>query len=132
MLRLGVWSIGEEPVAVQFWVVKDGHATVLKLAHDEAFKAHSPGTVLTALMLRHFLNKEHVTRIDFGRGDDATSRAGPRGGSASGCCWSIRGDRRERSRCCAIRSAEFAARIANNLNDRFAYQWPQARRYLSI
>jgi hypothetical protein len=71
VLRLGVWSIGPDPVAVQFWVVIDGSAIVLKLAHDEAFKAHSPGTVLTALMLRHLLDQEHVAAIDFGRGDDA-------------------------------------------------------------
>jgi hypothetical protein len=70
-LRLGVWSVGPVPVAVQLWVVRDGNAIVLKLAHDEAFKAHSPGTVLTALMLRHLLDNEHVARIDFGRGDDA-------------------------------------------------------------
>ena len=71
LLRLGVWSIGTTPVAVQFWVLKSGHAIVLKLAHDEAYKTHSPGTVLTALMLRHLLDHEHTTRIDFGRGDDA-------------------------------------------------------------
>jgi hypothetical protein len=70
-LRLGVWSIDSRPVAAQFWVVEDRRATVLKLAHDEAFKAHSPGTVLTALMLRHLLDEEGVTEIDFGRGDDA-------------------------------------------------------------
>ncbi len=70
-LRLGVWSIGSEPVAVQFWVIRNGEAIVLKLAHDEAFKAHSPGTVLTALMLRHLLDNERIGRIDFGRGDDA-------------------------------------------------------------
>jgi CelD/BcsL family acetyltransferase involved in cellulose biosynthesis len=69
-LRCGVWSVDAEPVAVQVWVVRDGHAIVLKLAHDEAFKAHSPGTVLTALMLRHLLDHEHVAMIDFGRGDD--------------------------------------------------------------
>ncbi len=69
-LRLGVWSVGDEPVAVQFWVVVAARATVLKLAHDEAYKAHSPGTVLTALMLRHLLDEEHVAEIDFGRGDD--------------------------------------------------------------
>jgi CelD/BcsL family acetyltransferase involved in cellulose biosynthesis len=56
---------------VQFWAVRGGQAIVLKLAHDEAFKAQSPGTVLTALMLRHFLDAEHVARLDFGRGDDA-------------------------------------------------------------
>jgi CelD/BcsL family acetyltransferase involved in cellulose biosynthesis len=69
-LRLGVWSIGTEPVAAQFWVVHAGQAIVLKLAHVEAFKAHSPGTVLTALMLRHLLDNEHVAQIDLGRGDD--------------------------------------------------------------
>jgi CelD/BcsL family acetyltransferase involved in cellulose biosynthesis len=68
--RLGVWLVGETPVATQFWVVEHGRATVLKLAHDEAFKAHSPGTVLSALMLRHLLDREHVTEIDYGRGDD--------------------------------------------------------------
>jgi CelD/BcsL family acetyltransferase involved in cellulose biosynthesis len=70
-LRLGVWSAGSVPVGVQLWVVKDGHAIVLKLAHDQAFKTHSPGTVLTALMIRHLLDNEHVARLDFGRGDDA-------------------------------------------------------------
>jgi CelD/BcsL family acetyltransferase involved in cellulose biosynthesis len=69
-LRFGLWSIGGQPVAVQVWVVTGNRATVLKLAHDEAFKAHSPGTVLTALMLRHLLDREHVAEIDFGRGDD--------------------------------------------------------------
>jgi len=69
-LRFGVWSLGSEAVAMQLWVVRSGQAMVLKLAHDEAYKAHSPGTVLTALMLRHLLDREHVERIDFGRGDD--------------------------------------------------------------
>jgi hypothetical protein len=69
-LRLGLFRIGDQPVAAQFWVVEQGVATVLKLAHDEAFKTFSPGTVLTAWMLRHFLEQEHVTAIDFGRGDD--------------------------------------------------------------
>jgi CelD/BcsL family acetyltransferase involved in cellulose biosynthesis len=71
VLRFGLWSMASEPVAVQLWVVMDRRAIVLKLAHDEAFKAHSPGTVLTALMLRHLLDREQVTEIDFGRGDDA-------------------------------------------------------------
>lgn len=70
LLRLGIWWIRDAPVAVQLWVVEDGTATVLKLAHDEAFHAESPGTVLTALMLRSLLDMEHVATIDFGRGDD--------------------------------------------------------------
>jgi hypothetical protein len=68
--RVGVWWIGETPAAAQFWIVEHGRAMVLKLAHDEAFKAHSPGTVLTAWMIRHMIEREHVAAVDFGRGDD--------------------------------------------------------------
>ncbi|WP_158747006.1 GNAT family N-acetyltransferase [Acidisphaera sp. L21] len=32
--------------------------------------AESPGTVLTAWMIRRFIEVEHVTMLDFGRGDD--------------------------------------------------------------
>jgi Acetyltransferase (GNAT) domain len=70
-LRLGIFRLQEQPVAAQLWAVDQGVATVLKLAHDEAFRAFSPGTVLTAWMLRHLLDEEHVTEIDFGRGDDS-------------------------------------------------------------
>ena len=69
-LRLGVLWQGEEPVAAQYWTVWDGIATVLKLAHDHARKALSPGTVLTALMIRRLLDEEGVAELDFGRGDD--------------------------------------------------------------
>ena len=69
--RVGVWWIGGTPAAAQFWIVEQGRATVLKLAHDEAFKAHSPGTVLTAWMVRDMIEQEHVVALDFGRGDDA-------------------------------------------------------------
>jgi hypothetical protein len=74
LARVGVWWIGEDPAAAQFWFVEHGAATVLKLAHDEAFKAHSPGTVLTAWMVRYMLEHEHVTELDFGRGDDDYKR----------------------------------------------------------
>jgi CelD/BcsL family acetyltransferase involved in cellulose biosynthesis len=74
LLRLGLYWRNDRPVAAQLWVVENAEATVLKLAHDEAAKAESPGTVLTALMLRHLLDHEHVGRIDFGRGDDPYKR----------------------------------------------------------
>lgn len=70
-LRLGVLRMRGRPVAAQFWTMQHGIATVLKLAHDEAARALSPGTVLTAWMLRQLLDAEHVAQIDFGRGDDA-------------------------------------------------------------
>jgi CelD/BcsL family acetyltransferase involved in cellulose biosynthesis len=72
--RVGVWWIGETPAAAQFWIVENGRATVLKLAHDEAFRSHSPGTVLTAWMIRHMIEREHVSELDFGRGDDPYKR----------------------------------------------------------
>jgi CelD/BcsL family acetyltransferase involved in cellulose biosynthesis len=74
LLRLGIMRIGGEPVAVQLWVIDNGRATVLKLAHDETFKPASPGTVLTAAMLRRLLDDEGVSEIDFGRGDDPYKR----------------------------------------------------------
>jgi hypothetical protein len=70
LLRLGILRIGETAVATQIWVVERDRATLLKLAHDEAFTSASPGTVLTALMLRRLIDEEHVPEIDFGRGDD--------------------------------------------------------------
>jgi CelD/BcsL family acetyltransferase involved in cellulose biosynthesis len=70
LARLGVWWVDDVPAAAQYWIVEHGWAGVLKLAHDEAFKAHSPGTVLTAWMVRHMIEREHVTGLDFGRGDD--------------------------------------------------------------
>jgi len=71
VLRLGLLWLDGRPVAAQYWVVAGGTATVLKLAHDEAARARSPGTVLTAAMIRHLLDRERVAELDFGRGDDA-------------------------------------------------------------
>ena len=72
-LRLGVLRRGREGhcVAAQYWAVSPGRATVLKLAHDETYRAASPGTALTAMMLERILNEDTVREVDFGRGDDA-------------------------------------------------------------
>ncbi len=69
-LRLGVLWAEDRPAAAQFWIVADGRATVVKLAHDERFTPLSPGTVLTAMMVRQLLDEERVDSLDFGRGDD--------------------------------------------------------------
>ena len=52
----------------------NGVATVLKLVHLENAKKSSPGTVLTAQMIRRLLDEEHVKALDFGRGDDPYKR----------------------------------------------------------
>jgi hypothetical protein len=77
-LRMGVLAQDNTPIAAQYWIVDprpDGGvvATVLKLAHDEAARALSPGTTLTAWMIRGLL-AEGVTMLDFGRGDDPYKR----------------------------------------------------------
>jgi hypothetical protein len=70
-LRLGLLTLDGAVLAAQFWVMRDGWAAVLKLAHDEAAKAHAPGTVLTAWMIEHVMVMDGATELDFGRGDDA-------------------------------------------------------------
>ncbi len=69
-LRLGLLRREGEAIAVQLWILHGGVAAVLKLAHDEAFKPLSPGTVLTAWMLRRLITEDGAAEIDFGRGDD--------------------------------------------------------------
>ncbi len=78
-LRLGVLHLGDVPIAVQFWLLHDGGAGcwagVQKLAHDEAHRRWAPGTVLTALMVRHLLEQDGAAALDFGRGDDPYKRS---------------------------------------------------------
>lgn len=73
-MRLGVMWQGDTALAAQYWTVQDGVATVLKLAHDDAAKALSPGTLLTAHMIRTMLEANEAATLDFGRGDDPYKR----------------------------------------------------------
>lgn len=70
-LRLGVLSVGEQPVAVQCWLVAGGVAAIYKLAQDQQFDALSPGTVLTAAMADYVMAEDQVHTLDFLTGDDA-------------------------------------------------------------
>jgi hypothetical protein len=78
-LRLGVLRDRADgrPVAAQYWAIDHAgpgmprRATVLKLAHAEEARAASPGTVLTAMMIRRLIEEDGVASLDFGRGDDA-------------------------------------------------------------
>ena len=69
VLRMGVLARGDTPLAAQYWTLSGGTATVLKLAHDEAERSLSPGTILTAWMIRTLM-EEGARALDFGRGDD--------------------------------------------------------------
>ena len=69
-LRLGIARREGQAVAAQFWLVEDGIATIHKLAHVAAADRLSPGTILSAAMFRHVIERDRVRRIDFGAGDD--------------------------------------------------------------
>lgn len=75
LLRLGLLRERGDgsPVAAQYWVLDQGgrRAVLLKLAHAEDRRAASPGTLLTAMMVRRLIEEERVTELDFGIGDDA-------------------------------------------------------------
>ena len=70
LLRLGVMWQDKRAIAAQYWVVVGSTAAVLKLAHDEAARSRSPGTVLTGWMIKGLLADGPVRELDFGRGDD--------------------------------------------------------------
>jgi hypothetical protein len=78
VLRMGVLRSAADgrPAAAQYWVLDHGgrRATLLKLAHAEDQRAASPGTALTALMIRRLLEEDAVRELDFGCGDDAYKR----------------------------------------------------------
>ena len=73
-LRLGIARIDGNPVAAQLWTVEGGTAFIHKLAHREDARAHSPGSVLSAALFAHALDRDRVSLIDFGTGDDPYKR----------------------------------------------------------
>ena len=73
-LRLGIARAGDEVAAAQLWSVEGDTAFIHKLAHRETAKALSPGTVLTAALLQHVIDRDHVREVDFGTGDEPYKR----------------------------------------------------------
>lgn len=69
-LRMGVAWLGETPIAAQFWFVKDGVASIFKLAYDEEYKSLSTGTLLTVALMQHVLDEDQVREVDYLTGDD--------------------------------------------------------------
>jgi len=73
-LRLAIARYDAAPIAAQAWLVSGGTAHIFKLAYDQEFAGLSPGTVLTAYLLEHVIERDGVTRIDYLSGDDAYKR----------------------------------------------------------
>ena len=73
-LRLGLAHVDGVPVAAQFWTSDQGTACIHKLAHDDAYIALSPGTLLSHALFQHAIDVDKVQMIDFGTGDDPYKR----------------------------------------------------------
>jgi predicted ATP-grasp superfamily ATP-dependent carboligase len=69
-LRLGIAWLDDKAIAAQFWIVANGKASIYKLAYDKHFKAYAPGTVLSAMLMEHVIEKDKVTEVDYLIGDD--------------------------------------------------------------
>ena len=69
-LRMGLAFAGGEPVAAQFWTTEHGTAFIHKLAHTEASKLLSPGTTLSAALFEQVIDRDRVSLVDFGTGND--------------------------------------------------------------
>lgn len=69
-LRLGILRLAGRPVAAQFWIVTGGVAHCIRLSYDEAYKKQAVGVVLTAAMIAHVLDVDHVGMMDFGYGEE--------------------------------------------------------------
>lgn len=74
VVRVGVATVHERPVAAQIWTVWQRRATIAKLVHDDAARHLSPGTMLTAWMIGRALEAGEVDEIDFGPGDQTYKR----------------------------------------------------------
>ena len=69
-LRLGLAFHEGAPIAAQFWTVENGIAYIHKLAHLESHRNLSAGTTLSAALFEHVIDRDRVTLIDFGTGDE--------------------------------------------------------------
>lgn len=69
-LRLGVAWLGDKPIAAQIWVVNHGKAGIYKVGYDEEHSVYSPGTLLTAHLMEHVIDRDGVGEVDYYIGDD--------------------------------------------------------------
>ena len=78
-LRLGLARIRSangsgRAIAAQVWTVEGGTAYIHKLAHTEDARTLSPGTLLSAALFEQVIDRDRVTLVDFGTGDDPYKR----------------------------------------------------------
>lgn len=69
-LRLGIARLHGQAIASQIWIVDAGKASIFKLAYDEAHAVYAPGTLLTAHLMEHVIDRDRVHEVDYLIGDD--------------------------------------------------------------
>lgn len=69
-MRLGILRFNGIPAAAQFWMVVGGVGHCSRLAYHDDFRQQAVGVVLTNFMISHVLDDDHVSRIDFGYGEE--------------------------------------------------------------
>ena len=74
-LRLGLVYLHGAPVAAQMWFVHGGVASIYKMAYDERHAKLSPGSVLSAKLMQHTIDIDHVKTVDYLSGDDEHKKA---------------------------------------------------------
>jgi CelD/BcsL family acetyltransferase involved in cellulose biosynthesis len=70
-LRCGFLLVNDNPIAAQIRIVSNGTVYFMEALHDSDFDKFGPGTLLRSILIRYFIDVEHITSIDQGRGDDA-------------------------------------------------------------
>jgi Acetyltransferase (GNAT) domain len=70
-LRLGIGSVDGTAVAAQLWTCEHARAIAHKVAHRPCASAYSAGTLLSAAMFEHVIDRDNVEQIDFGTGDSS-------------------------------------------------------------
>lgn len=74
-LRLGFLRYNGSPIAAQFWIVCNATAYIMKTVYDQEYKKFSPGKVLTANMMKHVIDIDKVSTIDYVQGDESYKKA---------------------------------------------------------
>jgi len=73
-LRLGLLRLDGVAIAAQLWLVCNGKASIFKLAYRQGYEHLSPGSVLSAEMMRQTIDVDGVGEVDYLSGDDAYKR----------------------------------------------------------
>jgi hypothetical protein len=73
-LRLGLLFVNGRPIGAGFAIVSGGRAYFEKISYDESYKGLGAGSVCLYEMIKHVIDEDSVSTIDFLRGDDEYKR----------------------------------------------------------